>query len=417
MNVLLVDDQELIVNSLKDGMEWNELGVAEVFTATNSYEAKFILMNYRVDLLITDIEMPEEDGIALAEWALKLCEDIIIVFLTSHPSFQYAKEGVRLHVFDYVLQPVLFSELSEVVIRAGKRVRELQANRESWESSHFVRQHRNAVFDSLVLKSLNSREDDVWKTWHSVEEMYREKHGGLAEYLLLLVVGQWELVQKKWEDDLIRTAIANVLTEEFEEHGAEVGIANIEEGNYWAFLFIKEPFSTAEEYRGKIEAFTERVNGIGAFKVSGFGNDMPVKNLGPALRGLKKRMLKGAKSGKVTWEDSADAEDLGYNAAAQSIEYIHKHIGQKISRQEVAEYVHLNPEYFSKLFHKETGLSFKDFVLNEKMKCAAELLSSSRLPVGIIATKIGFDNFSHFSQTFRRHYELSPQEYRQKYGI
>lgn len=120
MNVLLVDDQELIVNSLKGGLDWERLGVEQVYTATNSYEAKFLMMNYPVDLLITDIEMPEEDGIALAEWVSERFQETVIVFLTSHPNFQYAREGVRLHVFDYLLQPVRFSELERVVERTGK---------------------------------------------------------------------------------------------------------------------------------------------------------------------------------------------------------------------------------------------------------------------------------------------------------
>lgn len=81
----------------------------------------------------------------------------------------------------------------------------------------------------------------------------------------------------------------------------------------------------------------------------------------------------------------------------------------------MAAQVHLNPEYFSKLFRRETGLSFKDFVLQEKMKRAAGLLSDTKMPVGLIASRVGFDNFSHFSQTFRGYYKMSPQEYRQKH--
>ena len=62
MNVLLVDDQEIIIDSVKKGVRWELLPVEEIYTATSSLEAKLIFTNFEVDLLITDIEMPLMDG-------------------------------------------------------------------------------------------------------------------------------------------------------------------------------------------------------------------------------------------------------------------------------------------------------------------------------------------------------------------
>lgn len=94
--------------------------------------------------------------------------------------------------------------------------------------------------------------------------------------------------------------------------------------------------------------------------------------------------------------------------------FIQEHLQSKLSRQEVAEQVHLNPEYLSKLFRKEMGLSLKDYILTEKMKQAASLLTDSNLPIGLIASKVGFDNFSHFSRTFQNYYKMPPKDYRQQ---
>ena len=414
MNVLLVDDQELIVNSIKEGLTWDKLGVDKVYCATNSYEAKFLIMNYPIDLLITDIEMPEEDGIALAEWVQEFSEEIIIVFLTSHPSFQYAREGLRLHVFDYLLQPIRFSELSDLVSRVEHQIRQRHESKRNRQNALFARQHRNAVFDSLVLKALNNREEDMWDAWNDLEELYRKKHGGFVVYLMLFTVHQWELVHREWTDRLIRTVLSNILGEIYEEEEAEVGIANIDAGNYWGFLQLKEAVDR-EIFRKRTECFLEQVERTGAFRISRIARDMPVKRQGLVLRELKKQMLAGAKPGTIYWEDISCGKGEGQDAVRQSIAYIEEHIYLKLSRQEVAAQVHLNPEYFSKLFRRETGLSFKDFVLQEKMKRAAGLLSDTKMPVGLIASRVGFDNFSHFSQTFRGYYKMSPQEYRQKH--
>lgn len=55
-----------------------------------------ILKNFPVDVLLSDIEMPEEDGISLCLWAKKEIADIECIFLTSHADFEYAREAIRL---------------------------------------------------------------------------------------------------------------------------------------------------------------------------------------------------------------------------------------------------------------------------------------------------------------------------------
>ena len=82
--------------------------------------------------------------------------------------------------------------------------------------------------------------------------------------------------------------------------------------------------------------------------------------------------------------------------------YIQEHLKDEIRRDQVAEAVHMNADYLSKLFKKELGLSLKEYILNQKMRHAQTLLKTTQLPVGIIASMVGFDNFSHFSQTYKK---------------
>ena len=97
------------------------------------------------------------------------------------------------------------------------------------------------------------------------------------------------------------------------------------------------------------------------------------------------------------------------------LEYIRLHVHTNVTRSEAAGLINLNEEYFSKVFKTHTGMSFKNYVLSEKMKAAMNLLANTNLSVGLIASKVGFDNFSHFSKTFIKYTDLSPQEYRRIY--
>ena len=73
------------------------------------------------------------------------------------------------------------------------------------------------------------------------------------------------------------------------------------------------------------------------------------------------------------------------------MQYVKSHVYENISRADAAGMVFLNEEYFSKLFKAETGMTFKDYVLIEKMKMAGTLLKNTNFSVGVIASKVGFD--------------------------
>ena len=114
----------------------------------------------------------------------------------------------------------------------------------------------------------------------------------------------------------------------------------------------------------------------------------------------------------VIWREKKDYIDDSDVRIAKVLEYIRTHIYKNISRAEAANLVYLNEEYFSRVFRKYTGWTFKNYVLKEKMRVAGQLLTNSNLPIMVIASKLGFDNFSHFSQTFKKIADITPQEYR-----
>lgn len=115
--------------------------------------------------------------------------------------------------------------------------------------------------------------------------------------------------------------------------------------------------------------------------------------------------------------ESSGSDYTGSSSPVSSaIEYIRQNLDRDISRAEIADAVFLNPEYLSRLFKKETGVSLNEFIINEKIEQAKSMLEGTDIPVSLIALKTGYANFSYFSQVFRRHTGCSPLEYRQQKG-
>ena len=93
-------------------------------------------------------------------------------------------------------------------------------------------------------------------------------------------------------------------------------------------------------------------------------------------------------------------------------EYIRDQVGSEIRRSDLAELVHMNPDYLNRIFKRETGMTLGDYVLNEKMQIARNLLQTTTLPVSYVASRVGYENFSHFSRTYKRMFGISPSEER-----
>lgn len=95
-------------------------------------------------------------------------------------------------------------------------------------------------------------------------------------------------------------------------------------------------------------------------------------------------------------------------------QYIQEHYKENITRNDVAASVFLTPEYFAKMFKAETGIVIKDYINQCRIDKAKDLLRNSNASVSMIASEVGFDNFSYFSTIFKKLTGTSPQLFRKE---
>lgn len=97
------------------------------------------------------------------------------------------------------------------------------------------------------------------------------------------------------------------------------------------------------------------------------------------------------------------------------IDYIYEHLHEKLSLKLLADHFHLNASYLSKLFRKETGVTFKGFVTEAKVKTAENMLKNSDYSYSDIALVLGFSSQSAFINVFRMSRGITPRKYREAY--
>lgn len=101
---------------------------------------------------------------------------------------------------------------------------------------------------------------------------------------------------------------------------------------------------------------------------------------------------------------------------AEAIEYINDHYTSNLTLREVASQLGLNESYFRHLFKDEMKISFKSYLTLLRLSSAQKLLISSSLSINEIIQDVGYSNISQFYKLFKLNYNMTPAEYRRRYG-
>ncbi|MFD0588715.1 response regulator [Paenibacillus sp. GCM10027627] len=94
--------------------------------------------------------------------------------------------------------------------------------------------------------------------------------------------------------------------------------------------------------------------------------------------------------------------------------YIADHLFDNITSIDAANYLCLNPSYFSRYFKRLTGENFTDYLHRHKMQVAARLLEQREESVEMVALKLGYSDRTYFSKVFKKYMGTTPREYRDK---
>jgi len=97
---------------------------------------------------------------------------------------------------------------------------------------------------------------------------------------------------------------------------------------------------------------------------------------------------------------------------AKAASYIRQHLDKKISLQVVAELCCMSKSHFSRSFKSTRGVTFQEFIAQQRMDKALALLRDSDIQITQVAFAVGFGELSNFTRTFQRHIGMSPSYYR-----
>ncbi len=146
--VMIVDDNYLAAEGIEKNIAWSDLDAEVSIIQHNSRSALDAMKDSPVDLIISDIEMPDLDGISMCKLALALNPMVKIILVSAYDKFEYAKRAIRLGAYDYIEKPLDYSYLTEKIKNAFAQLDRTRKNQDLLKASRPLMTDK--FFDDLL---------------------------------------------------------------------------------------------------------------------------------------------------------------------------------------------------------------------------------------------------------------------------
>ncbi|OMD95149.1 response regulator transcription factor [Paenibacillus odorifer] len=161
--LMIVEDEPLIRTGLKHYFSWQELGVQSIVEAENGKEGVATALREQPDLVITDIRMPEMDGLQMIEELRQFLPDTLFIILTGFNDFEYAQRAIKLgSVHAFLLKPLEYEESLTVIQECMNKLQlkqQEQRKRSTLEGSQLIKllleEEQPAIDTNLIAELCN----------------------------------------------------------------------------------------------------------------------------------------------------------------------------------------------------------------------------------------------------------------------
>lgn len=360
IGLVIADDEQIIRQGLSD-MPWNDIGVEVRGIASTGLEALELLRNTDSKIILTDIRMPDLDGIDLIHIIKDELPGIKAILLTGYHEFDYAYSAIKYNAFEFVLKPTDHDELLNIVKRAKEEVE--NCNKAMFNFNTCKTALRDAISEDtenaghLPSGAINEIIDNVRiGNYHKVEVLTKE-------VLCCFSEDSNELLLKDVCKELAASSIRLLAEKGIEQFGMQDRII-----------------------------FYNNINNCKSFdNLMQYTNSLMVKIMDV-----------------LNFND-----DFSVNATVdECISYIEQYYMEDITLVSVAQHIHRNPIYISRLIKKVQGKNFSDILTCIRMNKACELLKNQDLKSYEVSDRVGIKDSRYFSQVFKKQFGVTPTEFR-----
>ncbi len=367
---IFVDDERAIADGFRELINWEELGFECVGSFYSGTDAVSFLETNRVDMVVTDISMPDMSGVELSRHIFENWPSVMIVFLSAYNEIDYAKEGMRYNVRFYLNKPLTGKQLK----REFADIREY-LDGEKLKNNFAETSIYKGYFNGLVGKTISS-------------DMYDFE--GCGFFLFELNICDTPASEK-----LLR-ALYTIFSLTYKKVSF-CTLGNV--GNMYEVLIFSRD-EIAEEWP---EKYVEGVKDCLDVEIE-IKNIRKFDNIGMLEDYYRTENV-------IVVESTSKAENA---VVTNAVTFIENNLSEPLSLEIVAKECFVSTAWLSRLFKWHMGENISAYILRKRIDMAKDLLIKTEMPAHEIAEKVGMRNLPHFYSILKKDTGMTPKEFRIK---
>ncbi|HEM4661050.1 TPA: response regulator transcription factor [Streptococcus suis] len=421
--MLVVDDEYMILEGMKHLLPYHEYNVEIVYTAENAEEALDYFSQHTVDLVLTDVSMPDMTGLEMVRRMKEQSPDTHIIIMSVFQEFEYARKAISLGAMDYLLKPINKQELAKLLQQLPTLKKETD------------REYTKGFLAGTLTASELLRHSQ--KTWFAARETPNPM-GYCREKNILHQVYYFQLTESRPEGSLYTEEVTPTMT-------IRQLIDKVERRLFYKQLSEDLTATTTELYKdmepllraGRLAKIVDVLPHLAdklreatpaVYLTKQFFNQM----MSDVFYYFNEEDHQRLEDFYVKVEASRDlhqlldyfshylkkfSESSTYSPHVQEVvTIVRERFAEELSLKDMSAHLYLNTVYLGQLIKKETGHTFAELLNHQRIKVAQQLLLNSQLGIEEICFQVGYTNVGYFYKIFKRICGESPKNYRQKIG-
>ncbi|MFA9466944.1 MAG: helix-turn-helix domain-containing protein [Velocimicrobium sp.] len=516
MYIVIADSEVKTVQFMKKVLEKQIKGVKVIISEPNTKSVLLDINEVVPVLIILGVNLKGLNGFDVARYLNATSNKAQIILVSTYNYFEFVREAIRINVHDYLLKPLIESQLVESCLEAldkYKEKAEIETEKEKKEQN--IQEVRRHVEYSLMYSALfNGEASEEIKNYKKIFLL------GDMGYILNIEIDSFDsdcLVNIKKDDVKINKFLRKIVMEhnnciigarmlnriliwvDSSEKGRKVPDSSMADIKLAAHIIValKERFliNVSIGVGGETSIFNlhgSYEEAVRCLRYKGVHNVMRIRDVEQAevspteYNELENRLLKGIKFGKaeiinlfvelldqirgleekvyrnkifeilvlashesrLAGQNSLDYIDykqyfesnwdlpieqmerwayqrfeylinsvqtsrleIRSDAVNSAIRYMEEHYMEEITLEEIARYIGISPQHFSKIFKEETGINYIEWLTNLRLDIAKRLLAEGNHTVKEVCYQVGYNDPNYFSRVFRKIVQISPTEF------
>ncbi len=437
--VMIIDDEAIIRERLKSIIDWEGLSLTLVCEAGDSNTARELFFLHRPSIVITDINIPVISGLELCQEFTQTYPDTRFIVITGYNDFEYVRASVSLGAVDLISKPILREEINQSLEKAIKYFRSLVQTQEKLHAlRRALRENRSLLLDRCVSRlfyTKNLEQDSIiLDELAALGLKIRGNH-----YFILILSPDWDTFPPDFNRDLVLSSLQNI------------GDEFLDKGSYRHYAFFDSHFrinyliSRASPSNDHLEQLANNIRDrVWLYYHASIHGGISLSS--PQLSGVHELWTQAWNSCDYSYQiedspilnyknkkqlpdplenpcppftqdftrSSASSPPTSQNRLIASAKlYMQEHLSDPgLGLTSVSEHIGLSSIYFCNLFHREEGISFNEYLNQERIKKARQLLADPSMKIYEVSYAVGYGNPKYFNFIFKKLVKLTPSEYR-----